>query len=370
MERNIALCKGTIYTGQEVLTAKSLLIADGIIQGMVADTAIPAHYLQLDVQGQHICPGLIDLQIYGTGTDLFSAELTADTLLRIDQQLINQGCTSYLITLATNTLSLFQEAIRIHAQAKPQASLGLHLEGPFLNPQKRGAHPEELIIPASKENLMSLWQDFPDQLKMLTIAPEMLDPQLISWLIAQDLVLSAGHSAATYAQAKAAFDLGIPAVTHLWNAMSAFHHRDVGLPGALFSHAKACASIIVDGIHVSYEAVRISKQLLGDRLFLITDAVAACAEGIYQHQLHEDHYVLPDGTLSGSALTLLKAVQNCVEHVGIPLDEALRMATLYPAKIINRLDLGDLQPGTTANVLVFDSDFSVSAVFLAGEQLV
>ena len=248
MKRNIALCNGTIYNAYEVITAKSLLIADGIIEGIVADNAIPSDYTIVDVSGMHICPGLIDLQIYGTGTDLFSADLSVETLLRIDRQLLEQGCTSYLITLATNTLSLFQEAIGIHALAKPQASLGMHLEGPFLNQQKRGAHPAALIIPASKEHILSLGADFAEVVKMITVAPELVDPALIAWLMEQGIVISAGHSAATCAQAKAAFELGIPAVTHLWNAMSTFHHRGVGLPGALFSDTKACASIIVDGL--------------------------------------------------------------------------------------------------------------------------
>ena len=184
---------------------------------------------------------------------------------------------------------------------------------------------------------------------------------------AEYILLSAGHSNATFEEAKLSFDKGIKTVTHLWNAMSPLHHRNVGLPGATYIHSSVYASIIVDGIHVDYEAVKISKEIMKQRLFLITDAVAKCEKDIYHHILNGDHYVLPDGTLSGSALTMLKAVQNCVQKVNIPLDEALRMATLYPANLIDRQDLGRLDEGSVANVLVFDADFNVDAVYFKGK---
>src|SRR5690606_29430246 len=204
----------------------------------------------------------------------------------------------------------------------------LHLEGPYLNPEKRGAHPANLIRKPEKAEIRSLLLRAGTSLRMMTIAPEQFDDELIDLLLRRGIILSAGHSNATFDEAMHGFRKGIQAVTHLFNAMSPFHHRNPGLPGATFQSDTAKASIIADGIHVDYQTLAISKRLLGDRLFLITDAVVAVDTGTYTHVFAGDRYTLPDGTLSGSALTMMQAVANCVLHAGIPLAEALRMASL------------------------------------------
>lgn len=369
MKIRTALTNGVIYTGYQRLENQAILLDGSEIVGIVDVADIPTDYEQIDLQGQNVCPGLVDLQIYGTGNNLFSAELTETSLQTIEQNLLRQGCTSFYLTLATNTLELFAEAISIFKAAKPEVALGLHLEGPFLNSKKRGAHPAELVRVADRTMLSTLLDDDGGAVKMMTIAPEFFSDECIQYLSDKGVLLSAGHSDASAAQAKDAFDKGVKAVTHLWNAMSSLHHREIGLPGAAFNHDSVAASIIVDGIHVDYEAVRLSKQIMGERLFLITDAVATCDQGIYHHRLNGDHYVLPDGTLSGSALTLLQAVRNCVQQVDIPLDEALRMATLYPADLIDRKDLGRLEAGAFANLLVFNADFEVLDVYFQGQRI-
>ncbi|MBE8722807.1 N-acetylglucosamine-6-phosphate deacetylase [Sphingobacterium pedocola] len=369
MNCRIALINGIIYNQYDIIKQKSLLLDGEHIAGIVPIDQIPEDYEHFDVAGAYICPGLIDLQIYGTGDQLFSAELTQESLYAIENQLLLQGCTSFYLTLATNTLDVFKKAIAVFKQSDPKVALGLHLEGPFLNPSKRGAHPEDLVIPASPTLINDLFLDACDVVKMITIAPELIDDVCLNLLKQYKVLMSAGHSAANFEEASASFDNGIDAVTHLWNAMSVLHHRNTGLPGAAFNHHRVSASIIVDGIHVDYEAVKLSKKLLGDRLFLITDAVASCRKGIYQHMLEKDHYVLPDGTLSGSALTLLKAVENCVNHAGISLDEALRMATLYPSRLIKNPLIGNLNSGSLANLLVFNTDFEIKHVFLKGKAI-
>lgn len=370
MNKNIALHNGTIYSGYDVLHRKSILLKEGKIEAIIEEDRIPDHYEKYDLAGAYVCPGLIDLQIYGTGTDLYSADLTSACIGRIEDNLLKQGCTSFYLTLATNSIQLFQQAIAVFQATSRKTALGLHLEGPFLNAKKRGAHPAELVIPISKPILEELFFEANDVVKIMTVAPELADVESLAFLQDRNVLISAGHSNATFEEATASFDQGITAVTHLWNAMSPLHHRDAGLPGATFQHDKICASIIVDGIHVDYEAVKISKRIMGERLFLITDAVASCNMSTYQHILHDDHYVLPDGTLSGSALTLLKAIANSVQKVGIPLDEAIRMATLYPARLMNLTHLGELKAGYCANITVFDADFEVKAVFLAGVPVV
>ncbi|MGN0003899.1 MAG: N-acetylglucosamine-6-phosphate deacetylase [Sphingobacterium composti] len=369
MKSKFALTNGIIFTGNNTYTYKALLIEGESILCVVDETNIPESFEKIDVQGKYIAPGLIDLQIYGAAGSLFSADLTVDSINRIEQALLREGCTSFYLTLATNTLEVFKEAIEIYKSTSSEIALGLHLEGPFLNPIKRGAHPEELIIEASESIMEYLLAEDEGVVKMMTIAPELMSPECIQYLQRKGILISAGHSNATYEEANEAFESGVKTVTHLWNAMSPLHHRNVGLPGATYNHHSVHASIIADGIHVDFEAVKISKAMMGERLFLITDAVTSCDKGIYKHIYNKDHYVLPNGTLSGSAVSMIKSVENCVRHIGIALDEAIRMATLYPANLINRDDLGRLEEGALANILVFDDAFRVDSVYFKGQKV-
>lgn len=363
-----AIKNGRIFTGDEVLAAGKALLIDGDrIVGVVNENEVPSDAEVVDVAGANIAPGLIDLQIYGAGGFLYAADRSERALDQISKAIVASGTTSYLLTLATNTLEIFRDAMSVAADYTHPAFLGLHLEGPYLNPKKRGAHPAELVRAPDKMEIETLLDhQGGNRVKMMTIAPENFDAEIIRMLLARGLVLSAGHSDADRGQAMQAFDSGVRAATHLFNAMSPLHHRASGLPGAVFLHDGVSASIIVDGIHVSYDLVKISKRVMGDRLFLITDAVTASETGLYTHMDKGDHFALPDGTLSGSALTLLQAVENCVKHVGISLEEALRMATSYPARVIGADDLGALKPGMKANVLVFDAGFQVNRVMLGG----
>ncbi len=369
MERKLALYNGTIYSGYDIIQNQALLISGEHIEGMVPEGQIPEGFEKIDVEGDAICPGLIDLQIYGTGGNLFSETLSADAVHFIEKELLSQGCTSFYLTLATNTISVFDKAIHAFKEASPRVALGLHLEGPFLNTKKRGAHPAALIVKADLPTLRHLFEGNEDAIGIITVAPELLERECLDYLVSKGVLISAGHTDATLEEAVDAFGSGIKAATHLWNAMSPLHHRQAGVPGAIFNHNDVCASIVVDGIHVDYEVVKISKAQMGERLFLITDAVTSCDSGIYKHVFNTDHYVMPDGTLSGSALTMLGAIRNCVEKVAIPLDEAIRMATIYPARIIERKDLGHLEVGARANVLVFDQHFNVKKVYFEGEKV-
>ncbi|WP_437920175.1 N-acetylglucosamine-6-phosphate deacetylase [Sphingobacterium sp. LRF_L2] len=362
----IVLVNGKIYNGDMYYTDYALLLNSGKIEGITVVSEVPVDYVLNDVQQANICPGLIDLQIYGTGTDVFSADRSVEALARIEKSLLFQGCTSFMLTLATNTLEIFKEAIAVFQEAAPRVALGLHLEGPFLNAKKRGAHPEELIISPSPDCINYLLAGDLGAVKMMTVAPEKIDQASLDLLLRKGILLSAGHSDASFQESLIGFEKGIQAVTHLWNAMSPFHHRDTGLPGGTFYQNNVFASIIADGIHVDFQALRTSKALLGNRLFLITDAVGSCDQEPYQHVFQGDHYTLPNGTLSGSALTMLQAIRNCVRQGGIPIDEAIRMATTYPAALIKRSDIGNLNEKSKANVLVFNEGFDVQSVYFEG----
>lgn len=365
-ESPIAITNGTVFNGEALIDDYAVLISRDKVAAVVPKTDIPAKAEIVDATGGYVVPGFVDLQIYGGGNHLFSAEPTKAAMDEIAQSLVKSGTTSFMITMATNAMELVDEALRVLRDYQHPALLGLHLEGPYLNPEKRGAHPEAYIRKPEKSEISSLLERAGACLRMMTIAPERFDDDVIDLLLRHGIVLSAGHSNASFAEATHGFRKGIQAVTHFFNAMSPFHHRNPGLPGATFQSETVKASIIADGIHVDYQTLAISKRLLGNRLFLITDAVVAVNRGTYTHVFKGDRYTLPDGTLSGSALTMMQAVANCVRHAGIPLEEALRMATSYPAALIGANNLGRIAEGATANVVIFDDDYTVTSVFLGG----
>ncbi|GAA4301349.1 N-acetylglucosamine-6-phosphate deacetylase [Compostibacter hankyongensis] len=361
-----AFTNAAIFTGRGISQGQALLIEDGHIRALTEIESLPADTELIDCGGHYLAPGLLDLQIYGAGGHLFSNHPTPEALEAVAEAIVLTGTTGFMLTLATNPMEIVYEAIRVAGEHPHPALLGLHLEGPYISTAKRGAHPEAYVRRPERKELETLLKAGRGIVKMMTIAPECWEPELISLLTDYGVVVSAGHSNATFAEAMKGYAAGIRTTTHLFNAMSPFHHRDTGLPGAAFRSGTAFASIIADGIHVDYNALAVSKALLQDRLFLITDAVAETREGFYIHVRQKDRYTLPDGTLSGSALTLLQAVSNCVEHAGIALPEALRMATVYPAAVIGSADRGALEPGCRADLILFDRNMALSGVCFGG----
>ncbi len=361
-------CK--FYAGQQLMTNQSVLISNGIITAITSGE-IPSDYEVVDGGGQYLCPGFLELQIYGSGGNLFSEFPTVHTLRQMDDDLISKGTTGFLACLATNTLAVFYEAIAAAKayRAEAKAFLGLHLEGPYLNPKRKGAHIESLIHKATLQEVKELITFAEGTVKMMTIAAELQDEEVIDYLLSQGIVLSLGHSDATYEEATAAYEKGFTTTTHLFNAMPSIHHRSPNLPVALFSHPTAMASIIADGNHVNFEVIKMSYHLLKERLFLITDAVTSCDRGYYQHRLLGDKFVTEDGTLSGSNITLLDAVRNCVHHCEIPLAAALNMATLHPARVMG-IDAvyGSIDVGKKADLLLINDDLLLQRVFVGGVE--
>jgi len=365
-ESIIAITNGIVFTEDKLFNGKAVLIKGTRVLDVVDAYDVPSGAQVVDVGGDYVVPGFIDLQIYGVGGRLFSADPSAPAMEEIASALVKSGTTGFMITMATNTLDVVSDAFEVLKGYRHPALLGLHLEGPYLNPLRRGAHPAEYIRTPVTTELAGLLERADGCLRMMTIAPERFSSDSIRLLHDSGVILSAGHSDATFAEAMSAFKQGVRAVTHLFNAMSPLHHRNPGLPVAAFRSNTAVASIIADGIHVDYEILALSKQLMGERLFLITDAVAETHTGIYTHMYKGDRYTLPDGTLSGSALTMMQAVANSVRYGGIPLEEALRMATLYPARLIGDGTSGRIAAGARANLVVCDSSYSVKQVYLEG----
>lgn len=361
-----AFVNAVVYTGSEIVTGKAVITDGNRIKKLVDKASVPADAEVIDCGGNNLAPGLIDLQISGGGGYLFSSHPSLEALKGMTESIVNSGTTSFLIGIPTNSFELYREAIRIVKSNPDPAVLGLHLEGPYINPLRRGAHVKKFIKQPDEEEIKSLLKDSGGVVRMMTLAPEICSPEIIKLLTGYGIVLSAGHSNATYAEAVNGYHNGIATTTHLFNGMSQLHHRDPGLPGAAIETENAHAAIIADGIHVNFHVVSIAKRLMKERLFLVTDAVEEDKNGDYLHIRQEDRFTLPDGTLSGSMLTMLKAVRNCVEKIGITMDEALRMASLYPAEIMKISDRGRIEPGYATDLLVFGRNFEVSHVCVNG----
>lgn len=366
-----ALIAREIFTGHDIQTGKAVLIRDGKIVDTVPVEDIPAGYRVRELPGYMLAPAFIDLQIYGGNGLLFSADLSTAALEATYEYCLQGGCTQFMITMATNSIDKFihgLEVAREYRRSGGKGLLGVHLEGPYINPAKKGAHIEKYIKTPTLEEITLLLQKGKDVFRMMTLAPERCDPACIDLLLRNGIIVSAGHSNATYDEAIDGFYKGIPAATHLFNAMSPLQGRQPGMLGAIYDNNDVRCSVVCDGVHVDFASIRISKKIMQDRLFFITDAVTEVQYGEYTHLFKGDRYTLPDGTLSGSSLTMLRCVTNGVEKVGIPLPEALRMASLYPAAVLGEQEKrGCIQPGACADLVLLDDQLNILQVIVDGE---
>ena len=338
----------SLFTGNEWISETAVQIKDGTIISITKE-----HY-DANEAYHYMVPALIDLQIYGADQKLLSEFPDADCIQKIYEYCLAGGAAYFQPTVASQSTAVIYKAIdavKAYKTSGGKGCIGLHLEGPWINTSKKGAHNEDVIHAptiAEVEEILAYGKGF---ISMITLAPEICDPRIIEVIQSHGIIISAGHSNANYETATTFFDSGITVATHLFNAMSGFLHREPGMVGALFNHPRAMSSIIVDGYHVNYNAVKTAKKIMGDRLFCITDAVTTSTTGFYQHTLVGDKYE-SGGTLSGSALTQLKSVQNLVEHVGLDFEEALKMCSVYPARVMQKKEMsGCIQMGETASLI-------------------
>jgi N-acetylglucosamine-6-phosphate deacetylase len=345
-----------VFTGDTWLRDHAIITNDGIIDEILPTSSLVDRVPAEDFPGCYIAPAFIDLQIYGADKKLFAVYPDTDALLKLKSYCNKGGAAYCLPTVATNSREVFYkciDAIRSYWKNGGKGILGLHIEGPWINGIKKGAHIESFIHSPNMDEVKELLEYGKDVIKMITLAPEVCDEKVIDYILSSGTVISAGHSNATYEQARNGFQQGIGTATHLYNAMSPLQHREPGLVGAIFN-SNVMASIIPDGHHVDYAAIRIAKKILEERLFVITDAVTETTQGYYQHYLSGDKYESA-GILSGSALNMNIALQNLVNHVGIQLDEALRMCSLYPARVAKKEhELGKIEKGFKAKLVVLD----------------
>ncbi|SQD78365.1 N-acetylglucosamine-6-phosphate deacetylase [Moritella yayanosii] len=372
-----ALTNCTIYTTDRVLTEHCVIVDGEFIHDLVALTDCPTDIERIDLAGASLTAGFIDLQLNGCGGVLFNTDISINTLEIMQQTNERFGCTSYLPTLITATDTEMKSAIDTMAaylNKHSNQALGLHLEGPYLSTAKKGIHSIDLIR-RSEQTMIDHICSHSAVISKITLAPENTAPAHIQQLSAANVLVSVGHSNATYTECMQGFEAGARFATHLFNAMSSITGRDPGVVGAIYDHQDVYAGIIVDGHHVDYANVRMSHKLMGEKLVLVTDAVAPAGADIESFDFvgtevfyRDGKCVGADGTLGGSALTMIEAVENTVKHVGLPLAETLRMANLYPAKAIGVDDkLGSIAKGKVANLTAFDADFTVIKTIVNGQ---
>lgn len=353
-----------LFTGSEWLYEHAVVISDKKIIDIT-----PAPALKDGAQHCHIlAPSFIDIQIYGAYSRLLSVYPEADSLHKLYDYCANGGASHFQPTVATNDTAVFHrciDAVRAYWSGGGKGCIGLHVEGPWISAAKRGAHLEQFIYAPSVEEAGELLEYGKGVITMITLAPEVCSKEVVDLIHSYGVVVSAGHSNASYEQASAAFDAGITAATHLYNAMSPMQHRAPGMVGAILDHPKVMSSLVPDGYHVDFPAIRIAKKIMGNRLFVITDAVTETTEKPYPHHLEGDYYE-SNGVLSGSALTMAKSVRNLVDHVGIELGEALKMVSLYPAQVMKLSDkLGKIEIGFDANMVVLDDSLEMQKMILS-----
>ena len=367
----------TIYSGASVFDGTRLVpgplrVEDGIVTGPG-----PGEEVRLD--GGYLAPGLLDLQVNGAGGRMVDGACSADWLARMCEIHAGLGATGILTTLITDTPEATARVIDAGIEAARRETpgfLGLHLEGPHLDPRRKGAHDPALIRPMDDDDLARLI-DAAGRLPSLlvTLAPASVTADQIARLAAAGVIVSLGHSDCTHAEAQAAIAAGASCVTHLFNAMSQLGNRDPGLVGAALT-GPVHAGLIADGIHVAPETMRIAMAA-SDRLFLVSDAMAAAGSDLTEFTLNGRRILrrggrltLEDGTLAGADLTLPQAV-GVMLRMGTPPEVALAMATSRPAACLRRGEtLGHLLPGRAADMVHLGPDGSLRAVWRGGMRLV
>jgi N-acetylglucosamine-6-phosphate deacetylase len=370
---------GVILTPGEELR-EAVVLTDGMHIAAVGPSDLvvpPSDARQLDASDLLVAPGFIDIQFNGA----FGHDFTADpaSIWPVASRYVEMGVTALLPTIITSPLENVARAQEIVTHPpdsfRGAMPLGLHVEGPFLNPQKKGAHNPAYLLPPSVDAVAD-WS--PEKgVRLVTLAPELPGAlEVVSMLAERGVVVSAGHSMASYEEAEAGFDAGIRYGTHLFNAMPALTHRQPGLPGALLTDERVTVGLIADGVHTHPSVIDLVWRALGSaRLSLVTDAMAALGMAPGRHLLGDyEVFVdavsarLADGTLAGSILTPVEAIRNLVAITGCRLADALAAVTTVPARLLGlQAERGRIAPGYIADLTLLTPDLHVAATIARGE---
>ncbi|MES2907206.1 MAG: N-acetylglucosamine-6-phosphate deacetylase [Pseudomonadota bacterium] len=377
MSETFAIHAPQLFDGEAMHSDAFVLVRNGVIADVVdekpdvAVTSLP--------EGSILAPGFIDLQVNGGGGVMLNDDPSPKTIAKIAAAHLSFGTTSFLPTLISDTRDKMRAAIAAVDAAiahGERSVIGIHLEGPFLNPERKGVHPQAHIIPARNDDAILL-SVLKNGVTLVTLAPEKAPQGFIKELKQRGIIIAAGHTDATAEDIKTAFADGVTGFTHLYNAMSQLNSRAPGAVGACLSDDASFAGIIADGHHVSVEALRIAlKAKTAQKLFLVSDAMASLGTEaksftLFGEDIHvaDGRLATASGTLAGAQLDMASAVRFMVEKAGASIGEALMMATSTPACFIG-LDqkIGRITAGLRADFVALDSKLQVVDTWLAGQN--
>jgi len=373
-----AIINGQVFDGESLRQGLAVLIRDTRIHSVVETAQLPSDISAVyELQGGTLVPGFIDLQVNGGGGVLFTTAPTVDSLRTIGAAHRRYGTTGFLPTVISTSFEVMRQAMAAVNQAIAEGVpgiLGIHLEGPFLNAERKGIHDAAKFCALDEEGL-EIITSLVAGTTLVTLAPELTSPELIRRLVQAGVVVCAGHSAANYAETREALTAGVAGFTHLYNAMTPLQSREPGMVGAALEDEDSWFGIIADGFHMHPAAFRIAvaaKKPGG--AVLVTDAMPTVGSPDRSFVLdgativaRDGRVTSADGTLAGSDLDMLSAVNNAAEFARIDWFEAVRMATLYPARALGlQGELGAVRPGYRANLLALDSQRRVRASWIDG----
>lgn len=375
-----ALINGRIFTGEEWLSGYALIIEQGRILDLCDVRHTPSDSITLDVNGQRLVPGLIDTQVNGGGGVLFNDAPDLETLRTMGKTHRRFGTTGFLPTLISDELSVMRQGIQAVSEAMAQGVpgvLGIHLEGPFLNTERKGVHDASKFRRLDQEAL-ELLTSLEQGKTLVTLAPELTTPDMIRALAAEGVIVAAGHTAADYQTIRQALDAGLSSFTHLFNAMTPMTGREPGVVGAALEDPNSWCGLIMDGYHVHPATLKVAIAAKArGKMILVTDAMPTVGAEIKEFVLKGETIRAVDGrcatadnTLAGSDLDMLGAVRNSVRDLGLSLGEALRMASRYPAEMLGLGgELGSLAPGYRADIICIDDDLQLTQSWIEGKSL-
>ena len=373
---SLALTGARVFDGTRIVDGHSVIIADGKIVALVPDSERPTGAALRRVEGL-LAPGFIDCQVNGGGGVLFNDQRSRAGIAAIGRAHRPFGTTGFLPTLITETPEHMREAIdavRDALQAGVPGVLGIHLEGPFLSPERKGVHDPRLFRNMDDSDI-ALVTSLGLGRTLTTVAPERVPPAAIARLVTAGVIVSAGHTAASYETVVAARGAGLSGFTHLFNAMPPFSGRAPGPVGAALDDPDAFVGFIADLFHVSAVSLRIAIAAHGwQRMVLVTDAMSSVGSDLTEFLIDGNlitrkngKLTRGDGTIAGSDLDMASAVRNCVGALGLSVEAALHMASRAPAEFL-RLDheLGRIAPGYRADLVLLDDDLRVANTWIDG----
>jgi N-acetylglucosamine-6-phosphate deacetylase len=375
----IALHNGRVLRGQALVEGQCVLLEGGRILDIVPENHPSTRGAsRRDLRGNMLLPGFIDSQVNGGGGVLFNDSPSVEAIRQIGLAHRRFGTTGFMPTLISADLDVVARAIaaaRAAIEARVPGVLGIHIEGPFLNVERKGVHDpaklRELDVSA-----VGLLTSLGTGRTLVTLAPEMTKPQIIQRLAAAGVIVSAGHTNATYAEVVAALHHGLTGFTHLFNAMSQLTGREPGVVGAALENLDSWCGIIVDGQHLSPVVLRLAMRCKpSSRFMLVTDAMPSVGTDARSFKLEGRDITVSgsvcfdeDGRLAGSNIDMASCVRNAVNQLGVSLPEAARMASLHPAEFLGLShELGRIERGYRANLVLADDKLNVLETWIEGQ---